>query len=741
MTSKGMIYRNGLVVLVAVLFSACGASVEPFAETTGLPDPAAQGASVQVIPAVAELVSAARLPFTALVTSTVDTGVIWEVTEAGGGSIDSTGVYTAPQSLGTYHVVARSRAVPAASATAAVTVSPAPQLATGRAIGANLSWWTYWDEQAFADTARQGNYRSTAGGMNIPTDALGWPTTDFKIYFGTYTPGTYKVSFTGQANVTAFGSTSIQNQSYDAATNTTNANLVVPAAPTSGLSQLSFTATKRQASDAASTGLTNLKIMRPGLATDNGTAATRFEPNYVAAIQTLQWFRAMQSMGPAGTGIMGNSDVHWSEADAISAGVPTYQAGASYAFGQTVRNNGKTYMASFASGTMSGTAGSNAPNHNSKVNYDSGGPADGAVHWGRATRVLPFGCGDDGAGPAWEDIIMLANRSRVSPWFTIPFFASDLYVTKFARLIRFGSDASGEPYTSPQATPFYPPLDPALPFIVEWSNEIWNSYPYPANVNTPLATAEYGSGNPWKYTTTDVNVRAIERSAMLAVRMSILFRQVFGDGEMMTRVRPVWAGQIGYGSGAAGQVQYMAPTAALKYVTSVWGPSSAFATINGQPNPKQAANYYLYGIAGAPYNDWSGTTSDALFASWNSRLAGLKTALENWDLVASTNGMKTLTYEGGNQMSSAAITVAQGDPRYQTALTDLVHAFWQAPRGTSDVYAHFRLSCSANNSGLGYPAAAPYGNGNYLSSYLATIVDRKTPGWDAMRALRAETGR
>ncbi len=55
-----------------------------------------------------------------------NTAVTWSVLEAGGGLVDSTGLYTAPGSTGTFHVVATSVADPAISGSAVVTVGTAP---------------------------------------------------------------------------------------------------------------------------------------------------------------------------------------------------------------------------------------------------------------------------------------------------------------------------------------------------------------------------------------------------------------------------------------------------------------------------------------------------------------------------------------------------------------------------------------------------------------------------------------
>jgi hypothetical protein len=66
--------------------------------------------------------------FAAAVSGTADLTVTWSVTEASGGAVDTAGHYTAPATAGTYHVVVRSSADPAVSATAQVTVTSAPVL-------------------------------------------------------------------------------------------------------------------------------------------------------------------------------------------------------------------------------------------------------------------------------------------------------------------------------------------------------------------------------------------------------------------------------------------------------------------------------------------------------------------------------------------------------------------------------------------------------------------------------------
>ena len=80
--------------------------------------------AVQVIPATVNLPIRGMQAFRATVTGTTNTAVSWRVEDgAAGGTITSSGVYTAPASAGTYHVVARSAADTTRSGSATVTVS------------------------------------------------------------------------------------------------------------------------------------------------------------------------------------------------------------------------------------------------------------------------------------------------------------------------------------------------------------------------------------------------------------------------------------------------------------------------------------------------------------------------------------------------------------------------------------------------------------------------------------------
>ncbi len=88
--------------------------------------------TVSISPQTASVVTGGALTFTATVTGTTpgqSTAVTWSVQEAGGGSVDASGHYTAPGAAGTYHVVATSVADATKKSTATVTVTPPPPIA------------------------------------------------------------------------------------------------------------------------------------------------------------------------------------------------------------------------------------------------------------------------------------------------------------------------------------------------------------------------------------------------------------------------------------------------------------------------------------------------------------------------------------------------------------------------------------------------------------------------------------
>jgi hypothetical protein len=129
-----MSYRSGrsvsgpiavlVAVIVASLLVACGGSSGSKVVT---PPPATVAITMSTAPAT--VVAGQQVQFAAIVTGSTNTAVTWSVVEAGGGSVASTGMYTAPSGAGTFTVKATSVADATKSATATITVTAAPVVA------------------------------------------------------------------------------------------------------------------------------------------------------------------------------------------------------------------------------------------------------------------------------------------------------------------------------------------------------------------------------------------------------------------------------------------------------------------------------------------------------------------------------------------------------------------------------------------------------------------------------------
>ncbi len=311
------------------------------------------------------------------------------------------------------------------------------------------------------------------------------------------------------------------------------------------------------------------------------------------------------------------------------------------------------------------------------------------------------------AGAAWEYVVLLANLAGKDVWINLPHRATDDYVTKLAQLLRYGSDGTN-PYTSLQANPVFPPLDPSLKVYLEWSNELWNggfaqSTWLGAQADATVAAGDPDllyDGNTNHYT---VMFRMVGRRSM---QISDAFRAVFGDAAMFSRIRPVLPGQIAN----AGTI-----SAPLGYLAARHGGAAS----------------YFYAAAGAPYvtvnDDGPGTrtglTLDAIFSEMTSYAeTKVHPWMKSFSRLSSDHGLKMVAYEGGQHLygqgSLDAKLAAQMDPRMKDVLL-LNFANWKASGG--DLFVYFSL-CSGWNR---------YGSWGLSSD----ISSDATPKWDAIRRL------
>jgi hypothetical protein len=127
------ISRMVFALSLGLLFLPTGCANPSTSATPSASSPSAPpSVSVAIVPSTATVPEGGSLSFLATVKGVADTTVTWSVQGgATGGSITSSGVYTAPNTLGTYSVVATSVADPTTSASAVVTIGPPTSTAAG----------------------------------------------------------------------------------------------------------------------------------------------------------------------------------------------------------------------------------------------------------------------------------------------------------------------------------------------------------------------------------------------------------------------------------------------------------------------------------------------------------------------------------------------------------------------------------------------------------------------------------
>jgi len=217
-------------------------------------------------------------------------------------------------------------------------------------------------------------------------------------------------------------------------------------------------------------------------------------------------------------------------------------------------------------------------------------------------------------GMPWEYVTALARETGQDLWINIPAPADDDYVRQLAGLLR---------RELPTTTRLY----------VEYSNEVWNVQFAQHAQNRAMAIEEV-RGDPASPLAHDGSddpaLWALRRIAQRGVQISNLFREVFGDAAMMTRIRPVFATQV---------VNTYLTRTALEYVDKVFGPPS----------------HYFYAVAGAPYFNLGARqvedgldTEDVLTAMATSidGLARVNRLSENIS-IARRHALPFLAYEGG----------------------------------------------------------------------------------------------
>jgi len=443
---------------------------------------------------------------------------------------------------------------------------------------------TYW-QQLYADLVKSGRSTwETNGNGAVTQDANGWPQNDASLYIqeslnvgldtDPLTAGTVTFSFRGRATVGLQGnvSTTAPAITYNAATNTSSGTFIIMNNRWNA-TNISFSNSDRDGQQPArKNGVTDLKLLRA--AALGGTAPYPDGTIFIdqARAATAKFTALRVNLNNA------NSERFWSDR---TPGAYFNQSGGKET------NNYYTY-AGGVDPTPSGTSN----------------------------------------GVSWEYAVMLANDTGADLYINLPVMATGWspadttsYVYKLAQMLRYGSDGVN-PYTGPTANPIYPPLNPNLRVYVELSNEIWNSMsaafrqffdmnemmladvrlatgsPSANDASDPLARPQdfaiynfdnlpttkdangyFNNGNTWR----------MRKIILRTVQISDIFRSVWGDANMRTRVRPLYEWQYENANSTA--------STPLKFVNDYFNNGDGVTHV-ANPHP---VNYYLWGGGGASY--------------------------------------------------------------------------------------------------------------------------------------------
>ncbi len=263
---------------------------------------------------------------------------------------------------------------------------------------------------------------------------------------------------------------------------------------------------------------------------------------------------------------------------------------------------------------------------------------------------------------SWEYIIQLCNETGKDGYINIPELATDDYVTKLANLIKYGSDANGNIYSSVQSNPVHPPLNANIHLYIENSNEVWNGGFQQMHQNHDAAVAEVNAGgSPLNYDgETNEWSWAWRRIALRIKQISDIFRSVFGDSAMPpnsnARFRPLLEWQYGNAQDTA--------NTGLAFLNNYYNNANGNHVSNPHP-----VNYFLYGGGGAAYSGVKDAGASTIDGMYNS---GLDDGVVNGTVVSdvtftSTYGLHDVAYEGGFEIGGDYLSSLQKqanvDPR------------------------------------------------------------------------------
>ncbi len=506
---------------------------------------------------------------------------------------------------------------------------------------------------AFTDIVRRARNWGSVDRPFDPTgvrvDSLGWPRQDAGLFLhaslddnppGTLTPGpaplpagTYRILFNGQTADIFPSIGTISRLRYDATSNTSRADWTLGAAEARHENvTMVFSQTRRTAAARTNTGLTNLRIYLPGFP-ENGSVV--FTPDFLNTIRNFGIIRFMD----------------WIDAN-------------------------KNPLVNFSERVTPAHA-----SYNLVVGSDDLPDLD-------FTEPL--------RGVAIEHMVQLCNETDTDMWINIPARATDSWVLQMLRLIRSGGGG-------------FQGLERERRLYIEYGNEVWNSlgaafHCFPRISALARSALEADRNHPINFDgllgtfTPDILTRpgneltgdqpfvaAQLRHRFVAFRIktiSDIARRVFGDAQMITRIRPVLASQLG-----DGQTTF---STGLRFLDQ-------FAGVVRPANPAgRRVNEIIFGGGGAAYSVGDVSSRDAYFRRFPQTEFAPSVRIDS--VLARGYGIRHVAYEGGPSLGdpqtgeggdAATERTFLADPRMRTAFSR-AHDLWMQAGG--DIFVYYVLT-------------------------------------------------
>ena len=280
-------------------------------------------------------------------------------------------------------------------------------------------------------------------------------------------------------------------------------------------------------------------------------------------------------------------------------------------------------------------------------------------------RPLPTDFTATGAyGISIEDAIALGNETQTNLWWNIPIDANNDFVMKLANLIKYGSDANGNAYTSNQVAPVNSPLNSNLKVHIELGDEIFIPGSTSYNDNHAAAVANVNAGI-LDGSQPDING---EESLLRLRQIRDLFAGVYNasSSDLSSHIGFIWTGDF---DSLTGKEQPFTVDA-VNYAFENNG-------LSGDNNPSNwgTLSSWLEAMATSNYHGLlSGenpTTLTTLFGDLQSDLAEYGPSAVKYMVgyASQTAGLPLVAYEGGLALTPttsdqlALYTAASSDPR------------------------------------------------------------------------------